>query len=365
MDDAPNLKRQAFARAMEGLLNQSALNLAMGIGYHSGLFEAMDATGGTNTASAIAERAGLNARYVREWLAVMVCGGVVELREAHGEEGFHLPPEHADVLTRRAGSANLGVYTQEIPLLTQCALDAVLEGLRTGQGVPYERYPGFQAFMGQLAEAKHRSHLVQVFLPSVAQGAVLAQLRAGIRVCDLGCAQGVAVLLMAEAFPASTFVGIDISRQALAVAEAEAGRLRLGNAAFLNQDAAAIDSGHPLAGSMDYVTAFDAIHDQTRPLEALRGVHALLAQDGAFSMVDIAAESRLADNLGHPLGAFLYTVSLMHCLPVGLMDGGAGLGMMWGREKAVAMLGQAGFDRVEVTPMDKDPFNFHYFCRKG
>ena len=81
-------------------------------------------------------------------------------------------------------------------------------------------------------------------------------------------------------------------------------------------------------------------------------------------MVDIAARSNLVDNLDHPMGPFLYTVSLMHCLPVGLVDGGSGLGMMWGREKAVEMLKEAGFENVQVHQIPEDLFNLHYFSFK-
>jgi hypothetical protein len=81
-------------------------------------------------------------------------------------------------------------------------------------------------------------------------------------------------------------------------------------------------------------------------------------------MVDIAARSNLADNLDHPMGPFLYTVSLMHCMPVGLVDGGPGLGMMWGREKAVALLKEAGFEKVQVLEIPEDSFNLHYLSRK-
>ena len=90
----------------------------------------------------------------------------------------------------------------------------------------------------------------------------------------------------------------------------------------------------------------------------------MLAPDGIFSMVDIAAHSRVADNLDHPMGPFLYSVSLMHCMPVGLVDGGTGLGMMWGREKAVHMLKQAGFKKIQVLEIPDDPFNLHYLCTK-
>lgn len=83
-----------------------------------------------------------------------------------------------------------------------------------------------------------------------------------------------------------------------------------------------------------------------------------------FSVVDIAASSRLIENKDHPMGPFLYTVSLMHCMPVGLVNGGAGLGMMWGREKAVEMLKQAGFQDVQVLEIPDDPFNLHFLYEK-
>ena len=81
-------------------------------------------------------------------------------------------------------------------------------------------------------------------------------------------------------------------------------------------------------------------------------------------MVDIAAQSDLADNLDHPMGPFLYTVSLMHCMPVGRVDKGAGLGMMWGRQKAVEMLKKSGFQHVKVLQIADDPFNLHFLSRK-
>jgi SAM-dependent methyltransferase len=248
--------------------------------------------------------------------------------------------------------------------LTQCALEAVVDGFRTGQGVPYTNYPRFQQFMGQLADAKHRQVLVDVFLPAVDDGALVERLKAGIQVCDLGCAEGLALIMMAEAFPSSVFTGIDIAADALDKARAAAADRDLGNIRFLHRDAAGLAADQDLGGRFDYVTAFDAIHDQTRPREALRGVYALLKPGGLFSMVDIAAGSRIADNRDHPMGPFLYTVSLMHCLPVGLMDGGTGLGMMWGRETAVAMLQEAGFREVRVEPIPQDAFNLHFFCRK-
>jgi SAM-dependent methyltransferase len=355
-----------FAEKMSAVLNYGALNLAMGIGYRTGLFDAMDTLEHPASAAAVAEQAKLDARYVSEWLAIMVCGDIVALTAGDGgEDLYFLPKAHADLIARRSGENNLGVYTQEIPLLTACAMESVIEGFHTGTGIDYGHYPEFQAFMGQLADAKHQRVLIDQFLPSIADGQLCRELERGIAVCDLGCGQGLAVLLMAKAFPNSRFTGLDISAEAVETAAALAREEGVCNARFLCRDAALLKAHAEFESSFDYITAFDAIHDQTRPLEALQGVWHMLVPGGRFSMIDITASSRLAENTDHPMGAFLYTVSLMHCMPVGLAHGGMGLGMMWGRHQALALLKKAGFTAVEPLAIPNDSFNTHYLCRKG
>jgi SAM-dependent methyltransferase len=354
-----------FAQKMTDILNYGALNLAMAIGYKNRIFDVLEDLNRPATVAEIAETAGLDRRYLKEWLGIMVMGEIVTLsRTEKDENAYFLPPAHAAFLTRKAGSSNLGVYTQEIPLLTSCAMDAVSKGFKTGHGIPFSQYPEFQMFMGQLADAKHRQVLIQQFLPAVEDGKLLDRLKNGIRVCDLGCGQGLAVNLMAQAFPESAFVGIDNHEEAVRTAQKQAGEMGLSNVDHRIQDAAAIDGNPAFREKFDYVCAFDAIHDQRQPLEALKGVYWMLAPGGLFSMVDIKAGSDHRDNRDHPMGAFLYTVSLMHCMPIGLNENGAGLGMMWGQQQALEMLGRAGFAKVEVLEMSHDGFNLHYLCRK-
>ncbi|MFH1138109.1 MAG: class I SAM-dependent methyltransferase [Pseudomonadota bacterium] len=357
-------KRENFSRKMVDILNAGAINLGLAIGYKLGLLDALEACGSPETAATLARAAGLNLRYVTEWLGIMISAGVVEVETGGDELKYFLPPEHAACLTRNAGNANLGVYTQEIPLLTQCALDAVSEGFKTGDGVEYSRYPRFQAFMTELSNAKHTQVLVDQFLPGVDRGRITALLKQGVKVCDLGCGEGVAALLMARAFPCSEFIGLDISAEVIEQAQARADREGLKNLRYLVRDAARLAQQGEFTDYFDYVVAFDSIHDQTAPLAALESVRSILRPGGAFSMIDIAAETNQADNIAHPMGPFLYTVSLMHCLPVGLANQGAGLGMMWGRQKAVRMLEEAGFGGVEVREIEGDSFNLHFFCRK-
>jgi ubiquinone/menaquinone biosynthesis C-methylase UbiE len=363
--DSQSQEREAFSSLMTDILNKGALNLALGIGYRTGLFEVMDELGRPATAKEIARKSLLDQRYLDEWLGIMSTGKVIRAsRSGSGELLYLLPKAHGDFLTRRSGNDNLGVYTQEIPLLSQASLDGVLHGFKTGAGIGYDSYRDFQAFMSELADAKHRQVLVQTFLPSVAGGEIVARLQRGASVCDLCCGEGVAVLLMARKFLDSKFVGLDFSMEAIEKARSEALRVGLTNAEFHCVDAGDLSSSEELHEQFDYVTAFDSIHDQTRPRTALETVLHLLKPGGFFSMVDIAASSDLLRNLEHPMGPFLYTVSLMHCMPVGRVDGGTGLGMMWGREKAVEMLSAAGFSEVQVAPVAEDPFNDHFLCRK-
>jgi len=353
-----------FSAKLVEILNQGALNLALGIGYRQRIFDTLEDLNQPVTIQELAAASGLDVRYLKEWLGIVVTGCIVDLAvNPVGEETYFLPPERAAFLTRRAEANNLGVYTQEIPLLTQCALEAVNAGFVSGDGVPFSQYPDFQKFMGELADAKHQKMLVTAFLPSVDDGNLIQHLKEGIQVCDLGCGEGVAVNLMAAAFPNSTFTGIDNHGGAIEKARRDARAAGISNAVFEATDAAGIEGDETWQQRFDYICAFDAIHDQTRPLEALRGIRYMLAPDGLFSMVDIKAGSRHGDNLDHPMGPFLYTVSLMHCMPVGLNDNGTGLGMMWGQAQAEALLREAGFKDVEPTEMDYDPFNLHYLCR--
>ena len=353
-----------FAEKMTAILNHGALNLALAIGYKHRIFDTLEELSRPATLSEIAASTDLNQRYLQEWLSVMVSGGIIELLPAENDpEHYHLPAEHADVLTRRAGTRNMGVYTQEIPLLTSCALEAVHKDMAVGAGVPFSQYPDFQQFMAELSDAKLEKELIETFLPSVDAGRLIPRLKQGIRVCDLGCGHGVAVHLMAQAFPESRFTGIDNHEEAINRARTTAREMNLRNADFQVLDAASLSADPAWADCFDYILAFDAIHDQSHPLEALEGIRSMLAPGGLFSMVDIKAGSRLADNLEHPLGPFLYTVSLMHCLPVGLNDKGTGLGMMWGREKAEELLSRAGFEDIAVLEMEQDAFNLHYLCR--
>jgi 2-polyprenyl-3-methyl-5-hydroxy-6-metoxy-1,4-benzoquinol methylase len=194
-------------------------------------------------------------------------------------------------------------------------------------------------------------------LPLIA--GLVARLETGIDVLDVGCGEGVAIQMMARRFPRSRFVGIDLARDAIQAAQAQTARAGLTNARFLVQDAASFAA----PSAFDFVTAFDAIHDQAAPRRVLRGIREALRPGGIFLMFDIAVSSHLERNLDNPLAPFLYTVSTMHCTTVSLAQGGEGLGACWGEGKARELLAEAGFRLVEVSRVEGDPFNAYYICR--
>ncbi len=346
-------RTQAFAGRMLRTLNEGFLTLSVSLGHRTGLFDAM-AVGEPATAAEIAEAAGLNERYVSEWLKAVVLGGIVEYDAGSGT--YRLPAEHAAMLTRAAGPDNLAAITQYLPVLAAVE-DGIVECFRRGGGLPYSAYPRFHAVMAEESGGVLDTTLLQRTLPAFPS--VKARLEQGATLADVGCGRGHAVNLLARAFPQSRFVGYDFSEEAIAHARAEAEAWGLGNARFEVRDVAALD----VFGRYDVITAFDSIHDQAHPRRVLRNVFHALARGGQFLMVDIKAATELSENHGHPLGVFLAAISCMHCMTVSLSAGGEGLGTMWGERQARELLAEAGFGRVEAREIEGDIVNLYYLAR--
>jgi ubiquinone/menaquinone biosynthesis C-methylase UbiE len=345
---------EEFAERMLRTMNEAALALMVSVGHRTGLFDAMAGMPAATSAE-IASTAGLDERYVREWLAVMTTGRVVE---HDGEAGtYSLPAAHAAWLTRAAGMQNLATGMQYIGLMATVE-DQIVECFRHGGGVPYSAFPRFQAVMAEDSGAVHDATLIDATLPLVP--GLVARLSDGIDVADVGCGSGHAINLMAAAFPRSRFTGFDFAEAGIAAARAEAGRRGLANVRFEHRDAARLGEN----ARFDFVTTFDAVHDQARPDLMLAGIAAALRPGGVYLCVDTSASSKLAENVGHPLATFLYTVSCMHCMTVSLADGGMGLGTMWGEQTARKMLGEAGFTSVEAKRVDGDIVNAYIVATK-
>jgi 2-polyprenyl-3-methyl-5-hydroxy-6-metoxy-1,4-benzoquinol methylase len=342
---------QDFARKLFGHYTSGILTLLVQVGHKTGLFEA--AAKGRGTSQEIADRAGLNERYVREWLAAMATGGVVEYDAASGV--FTLPPEHAACLTGTS-SRNLAAASQNVPMLSK-RLPRIIESFSKGGGVSYAEYrPDFTEAMDASWRLLYDGLLIKGFLPA-AKG-LPERLKEGIRVADIGCGTGHAVNLMAREYPASSFIGYDLGEDAIVRARAEAREMGLTNAAFEVLDVTQLKS----EPKFDLITSFDAIHDQRDPATVLRRIVGALAPEGVYLMVEPKASSKLEENIGNPFAPYIYGMSVLHCMTVSLAAGGAGLGTAWGEQLARRMLGDAGFTTVEVVDAP-GPQNSIYICR--
>jgi 2-polyprenyl-3-methyl-5-hydroxy-6-metoxy-1,4-benzoquinol methylase len=348
-------KSEAFAHHMLGILNHAALSLMLSIGQKTRLFDIMSNMAPA-TSEQIASATGLHERYVREWLAAMVTGRVIEYDPAQGT--YRLPAEHAAWLTRDAGTNNLAFQAQYIVMMANVQEEIVDCFSRCG-GVPYSSFPDFQRLVAEESMQVVDSSMLQVTLPLIP--GLVERLQAGIDVADIGCGSGHALNLMAQAFPRSRFAGYDFSQEGIAAAQDEARRLRLTNTHFEARDVSRLDA----PDHYDFITAFDSIHDQARPAEVLKGISKALRPGGVFLMVDIRASSLLEENMKHPLAPYLYTISCNHCMTVSLAGDGAGLGTMWGEQVACQMLRDAGFTQIEVKHVEDDIMNSYYIAFKS
>lgn len=353
-DDA---KAEAFAGQLLAALNHGSLCLMASIGHRTGLFDAMRGLPPATSAE-IAQQANLDERYVREWLGALVTSGVVEVDPTSTR--YRLPAEHAASLTRAAAADNIAVFTQYIAVMGGVE-DEIVECFRHGGGVPYARFPRFHAVMAEDSGLSVLSSLESHVLPLVP--GLVERLSAGIRVLDVGCGSGRIVNRLAELYPNSTFTGLDLSEEAIGNAHAESARRGLRNTAFVVRDLGNFDdTAEPAA--FDVIATFDAIHDQARPLNVLRGIHRALTDTGIYLMQDIRGSSHVHSDIGHPIGTFLYAISTMHCMTVSLAQGGEGLGAMWGEEKTREYLRRAGFRAVETHQLAHDIQNNWYVVRK-
>lgn len=349
-------RAEAFGDKLVGILNGGALALMISVGHRTGLFDTLAGLPSADS-EGLAREAGLQERYVREWLGAMTVGGIVEHDPESGR--YRLPPEHAAVLTRASAADNMGVFAQYIGVLGSVE-DDIVRCFKEGGGVPYERYTRFHEVMaedsGQSVLPALETHILPLE-PDLKQ-----RLEQGIRVLDVGCGRGKAVNLMARLFPNSRFTGYDLSEEAIAYARREAEAQGNANVEFVVRDLSDFDETAE-EGAFDFITTFDAVHDQAAPQRVLKGIRRALAEGGVYLAQDVKGSSHHHGDMDHPIGPLLYTVSCMHCMTVSLAQGGEGLGAMWGRETALAYFKAAGFQQIAIHELDHDVQNYYYFCR--
>jgi 2-polyprenyl-3-methyl-5-hydroxy-6-metoxy-1,4-benzoquinol methylase len=314
------------------------------LGDRLGLYRAM-AGAGPLTAGELAERTSTTERYVREWLAAQAAVGYVTYS---GEGLYALPDEHAVALTDETSPACvIGAF--ELALASVQSTDRLTEAFRTGEGVGWgehhhDLFEGCERFFRPGYEA----NLVETWLPAL--DGVIAKLRGGARVADIGCGHGASTITMAEAFPASTFTGFDAHEPSIAAARKRAAEAGVGDRATFE-----VATAKELDGTYDLVCFFDCLHDMGDPIGACRHVRDRLAPGGTVMLVEPAAGDFIEDNL-NPVGAAYYAFSTLLCTPSSLsQEVGTALGAQAGEARLREVVTSAGFTslrRVAETPFN-------------
>ena len=337
---------------LEGAVTSAMVHL----GDRLGLYRALADADSPLTSTELADRLGLDERWVREWAYNQ---GAAEIVQIDDDERLSLAPEAVAVLADEEHPAfGMGSF-HHLPQ-TMAALELLPESFRTGLGLDYDAHgPDCAEGVARGFEPWMRANLLPTVLPAL--DGVEAKLRDGATVLDVGCGAGGVVLVLAAAFPASRITGYDISQHALARARERQGEAGVTNASFADPR----QDPMPTDGSADLVVTFDCLHDMTDPAGMVKAIRAALAEDGTWLLVDIKARETFAENVErNPMASLMYGISVLSCMSSALSEpGGAGLGTLGlSAAKAEQLARDAGFTRFRQLDIDH-PINALYEIR--
>jgi 2-polyprenyl-3-methyl-5-hydroxy-6-metoxy-1,4-benzoquinol methylase len=344
----------AFIGQMVGDLGATVSAGLVIIGDRLGIYRAM-ADGTPVTAETLADHTGLAVAYLRPWLANQASGGYVTHVDDEGTDRYALSPEQAAALADPDSPAYFAPSMQ-VAVGALRDVDAIAERFRSGDGFGWHEHDA-GLFVGteRFFKPGYVANLVDAWLPAL--DGVVPKLQTGARVADVGCGHAASTVLMAAAYPRSSFVGADYHEGSIVVARQRAEEAGVAeNTTFVTVDALELaDDGY------DLVTMFDCLHDMGDPVGAARRIRASLAPDGVFMLVEPRAGDRVEDNL-NPLGRVFYGASTLICTPSSLAQPGqAAIGTQAGPARITAVLHEAGFRSVRIAA--ETPVNHVYEAR--
>ncbi|MGH9534716.1 MAG: class I SAM-dependent methyltransferase [Terriglobales bacterium] len=332
-----------FAHRVVGDLAAAIAGPLLYIGDRFGLFRLL-ADQGPMAVQTLAEKTGLNERYLREWSSAMVAADY--LRYDPQQRTLALPAEHAAVLANEDSPLFVGGMSQMLPdhyrLLPQ-----IMHAFQHGGGVPYDQYSS-DVFEGteRLFGPGYRNFLARQWLP--AMPGVAERLAAGGLAGDVGCGRGRALLALAEAFPAARLVGWDNYAPNIAYANERARQAGCGDRLRFEVLAS---SDLPQDRQFDLIMTCDCLHDMVSPEACAQSIHGALKEDGVWFCIEPKMADRLEDNIS-PIGKLFYSVSTLQCMTCSLAHGGSGYGTGMGAANVERVARLAGFSEFRKLPID-------------
>jgi SAM-dependent methyltransferase len=316
------------------------------IGEKLGLYRAM-AEAGPVTSTELAKLTGTAERYVREWLGNQAAGGYVNYDAATGK--FSLTPEQAMCLVNEQSPVYLlGAFG--VMKAMQKSEDRAIENFRTGAGLEWgAQHPCLFDGTERFFRSAYNGHLLKDWLPAL--NGVCEKLERGAVVADVGCGHGASTIIMAQAFPASTFVGFDYHEGSVRTARERAKAAGVGDRVKFEVAKSTAFAGGPY----DLVCTFDCLHDMEDPSGAARNVRRVLAKDGTWMIIEPIAGDRVEENI-NPVSRVYYAASTMVCVPHSLSAGGPALGAQAGEARLrQVIVNDGGFGsmrRATATPFN-------------
>jgi SAM-dependent methyltransferase len=345
-------KVKNFSKQVSTDIGAAMLGAMSYIGDRLGIFKAL-ADGAAVTSAELAERTGLNERYLREWLGAMTAAQYVTYDAASRK--YAMPPEHAMILAREESPFFMGGFIQGIiPNLS--VTPQVMRAFRDGKGVSQSEYPPetFES-MERSSAGMYRNQLIRKWLPTMPE--VVKTLEAGGSALDVGCGSGRAAIALAQAFPKAKVCGFDAHEGSLERARDNAKAAGLADRIKFE----VVDGTRLPEAGFDFISTFDVVHDSVDPVGLLRSIRRALKPGGTFLMVEVNVSARLEDNI-NPMGRMMYSMSTLYCMSVSLAGGGAGIGACMGEDKARELVREAGFTQFRRLPID-DLFSALYEIR--
>jgi SAM-dependent methyltransferase len=341
-------KIKGFMARFEEMASDAAIVGVLAIADRAGILRSMQGKGPL-TAREVSDDE-FNSRYTSEILAALAAAGVLEYRPE--SQSFMLPDEHAACLTDPDSPYALAGWLDMLPS-AMTMVDALASLTRHEGGIPLTSFDErIVNGIDRLNSPGTTILLTRRWLQALPD--VVERLEAGARIADVGCGSGAAAVAMAVAYPGSTVVGYDIDERSLERARIRARQAGVANLSFERSPIENL----PVEPGFDFITSFDVIHDLPHPVEALSRIQAALKAGGTYLMMEPSAAPDLEDNF-NPRGALLLGLSVIYCLPQGLVEGGLGLGTVWGPRRAEELCRSVGFSRFTRLPIDNPYSNFY------